>query len=481
MKEQLRQCEYLIMFLFKIILYFCVFWTFYRLFAIRNWQLLNASRTAAVTVLSYLISGYLFLKIYGGYDVGKRKSKPIIISVSLAAAMTDIVAYIMLCVMNTNQVNNQKFTLEQPWLLLVILAIQMLIINIAVYGGNYIYFKIYDPARCLIVTSSQRSLNEICKSIRKYKLQYKICRNVDYRNESLKDLITKYDTVFVYDVPVKERTQIVEFCYQNMKNVYINPEMADVVELNAHHIMLDDVSLLNMSSKGLRAEQRFVKRISDLVISIIALVVTSPILLIAAIAIKLNDGGAIFFKQNRATRDGKIFSVYKLRTMKENVDNYLSVVNDDRVTSVGKVLRRFRIDEIPQFINVIKGDMSVVGPRPEMLANIFNYTNDLPEFEYRLRVKAGITGYAQIAGKYNTSPKDKLILDLMYIEEYSFWMDIKLIFQTLIVIFKNSSTEAFDNEKNPGGQDPQKDYSSFAYSLGKEYEYDEVPDKALGE
>ena len=125
--------------------------------------------------------------------------------------------------------------------------------------------------------------------------------------------------------------------------------------------------------------------------------------------------------------------------------------------------------------------MSVVGPRPEMLANIFNYTNDLPEFEYRLRVKAGITGYAQIAGKYNTSPKDKLILDLMYIEEYSFWMDIKLIFQTLIVIFKNSSTEAFDNEKNPGGQDSQKDYSSFAYSLGKEYEYDEVPDKALGE
>ena len=130
--------------------------------------------------------------------------------------------------------------------------------------------------------------------------------------------------------------------------------------------------------------------------------------------------------------------------MKENVDNYLSVVDDDRITKVGKVLRRFRIDEIPQFVNVIKGDMSVVGPRPEMLANIFNYTNDLPEFEYRLRVKAGITGYAQIAGKYNTSPRDKLVLDLMYIEEYSFWLDIKLIFQTLIVIFKKDSTEAFE-------------------------------------
>ena len=132
--------------------------------------------------------------------------------------------------------------------------------------------------------------------------------------------------------------------------------------------------------------------------------------------------------------------------MKENVDNYLSVIDDDRVTPVGRILRRFRIDEIPQFLNVIRGEMSVVGPRPEMLANIFNYTNDLPEFEYRLRVKAGITGYAQIAGKYNTSPKDKLVLDLMYIEEYSFWLDIKLIFQTLIVIFKKDSTEGFSAE-----------------------------------
>ena len=173
------------------------------------------------------------------------------------------------------------------------------------------------------------------------------------------------------------------------------------------------------------------------------------------------DGGKVFFKQNRATRGGRIFSVYKLRTMKENVDNYLSVVDDDRITKVGKILRRFRIDEIPQFINVIKGDMSIVGPRPEMLANIFNYTNDLPEFEYRLRVKAGITGYAQIAGKYNTSPRDKLVLDLMYIEEYSFWLDIKLLFQTLIVIFKKDSTEAFSNETDEKYEKYEKFYDSF--------------------
>ncbi len=446
MKEKLRQCENLIVLLFKIIIYALIYWSFYRLFAIKNWQLLTISRTAAVTTLSYIISGYLFIKIYGGYDIGKRKSKPIVISLSLAAFMTDLVAYLMLMVMNTNDHNNAKFTLEQPWLIVIVCVLQVILIELAVYGGNWVFFKIYDPEKCLIITSSQRSLNEISRCIKKYKLQFKICRNIDYRNESLKDIIPKYDTIFVYDVPVKERTQIVEFCYQNMKNVYINPEMADVVEVNAHHVMLDDVSLLEFSSVGLTAEQKFIKRLFDIVLSVIALIATSPLVLIAAIAIKLDDGGKIVFKQNRATRGGKIFAVYKLRTMKENVDNYLSVVDDDRITKVGSVLRRFRIDEIPQFLNVIKGDMSIVGPRPEMLANIFNYTNALPEFEYRLRVKAGITGYAQIAGKYNTLPKDKLILDLMYIEEYSLWLDIKLIFQTLIVIFKKDSTEAFDRE-----------------------------------
>ena len=448
MKKQLKQCENLLVLLFKIILYFLIFWTFYRLYAIKNWQLLSigGSRTAAVTILSFVISGYLFIKIYGSYDIGKRKSKPSIISLSLASFMTDLVAYLMLTVMNTNDENGRNFVFSQPWLLPIVFIIQVIIINIATYGGNWIFFKIHDPEKCLIITSSERSLKEVSKCIKKYRLQYEICRNMDYHNERLREVIPKYDTIFIYDVPIGERTQIVEFCYQNMKNVYINPEMADVVELNARHVLLDDVSLFELTSRGLTAEQKFVKRSFDIILSILALVLTSPLLLISAIAIKANDGGHIFFKQNRATRGGKIFSVYKLRTMKENVDNYLSVVDDERITSVGKILRRFRIDEIPQFVNVIRGDMSIVGPRPEMLANIFNYTNDLPEFEYRLRVKAGITGYAQIAGKYNTSPKDKLILDLMYIDEYTFWLGIELVFQTLIVIFKKDSTEGFSNE-----------------------------------
>lgn len=446
MKKILRQCEGIIVFLLKIIVYLLVFWVFYRIYAIKNWQLLGLSRTSMVTMVSYFISGYLFLKIYGGYDIGKRKSKPIIISLSLAAVFTDLVGLLMLSIMNTNEKLNDHFIVEQPWLIPIIVVLQIIIISFMTYFGNWLYFKICDPERVLIVTSSRQSLREITRSIKKYRLQYKICCNMSYQNEKLKEVIPKYDTIFIYDVPVKERTEIVEYCYQNMKNVYINPMMADVVELHSNHVLLDDMSLLQLSSIGLKTEQRFFKRIIDLFIASLALIITSPILLISAIAVKVYDGGDIFFKQNRATRGGKIFTVYKLRTMKENVDNYLQVVDDDRITPVGKILRRFRVDEIPQFINVIKGDMSVVGPRPEMLANVFNYTNELPEFEYRLRVKAGITGYAQIAGKYNTSPRDKLVLDLMYIEEYSPWMDFKLIFQTLIVLFKKDSTEAFSDE-----------------------------------
>lgn len=447
MKSSLRKLENSIVFMLKLLMHVLLFWSFYGMYAIKNWQLLNISRTSGVVLATYFIMSYMFANIYGRYDIGKRKSKPIMHSLILTMAFTDTISMLMLSVMNTNERNNKTFELEQPGLLLVIFLVQFFIIWIFAYGGNKLYFTLFDPEDCIIITSSQRSLNEVIKGIRKYKLQYNVSKISDYRDVMLKEYINQHDTVFIYDVPIKERTAIVEYCYQNMKNVFFNPDMHDVIETNAKHIILDDISMLGNFSKGLTLEQKIIKRISDVVISVIALIVTSPLMLISIIAIKLEDGGSIIFKQNRATQGGKIFSVYKLRTMKEDVENYSVVENDERVTKVGRFLRKYRVDEIPQFINVLKGDMSVVGPRPEMLANIFNYTSVLPEFEYRLRVKAGITGYAQIAGKYNTSPKDKLILDLMYIEEYSLWLDIKLLFQTALVILKKDSTEAFKKEE----------------------------------
>jgi len=448
MRAFLKKFEMSIVMLLKLVMYGLLFSTFFLLFSINNWQILALSRTMAVTTLGYIFVGVVLTAIYGKYDIGKRKSKPIIYSVSLAIIITDIFTYILLQIMNTNPNNNISFRLENLWVLVLVVLVQVVIIIIFTYVGNYIFFTISPPERCCVITSSQASLNEVVRGIRKYKKQYQIVSAVDYRKKGLHKIIMKSDTVFLYDVPMKERTEILDFSYHNSRNVYFNPEIADVLEINSKHIMLEDISLISNDFKELTLEQRFVKRTMDIVLGLLSLVITSPILIVSALAVKLHDGGKIFFKQQRATKDGRIFSVYKFRTMKENVDNYSVICEDKRITKPGRILRKYRIDELPQLINILRGDMSFVGPRPEMLSNIYKYTKSLPEFEYRLRVKAGLTGYAQIMGKYNTSPKDKLILDLMYIEGYSFWKDLQLIFQTVIVLLKSDdSTEGFGNKK----------------------------------
>lgn len=448
MKNILRKLETTVVFILKTLLYVSLMVVFFGIFSIENWQLLVLSRTAGITLSTFVIVGLMLTAIYGKYDIGKRKSKPIIYSISLAVIITDIVVYLQLAVMNTNEANGYRFRIDNIGVLLLVMFIQIVVTVIFTYCGNYIYFCIYDPEICCVVTSSQQSLDEVVRRIRKYKKQFRIKYIYDYRDPETKDIIMKSDTVFLYDVPVDVRTDIVAYCYQNMKNIYFNPEMADVVEYNSNYTILDDMSMLSSDFKGLSLEQRFLKRFLDIAVGIVGFILSLPIIIICGLSIKIEDGGSIFFKQNRATRNGKIFSVYKLRTMKEDVDNYSAVEDDLRVTKVGRILRKYRLDEFPQFINVLKGEMSIVGPRPEMLTNIFNYTEELPEFEYRLRVKAGLTGYAQISGKYNTSPKDKLILDLMYIEDYSLWMDIKLIFQTAIVLLKRDSTEAFNQTEH---------------------------------
>lgn len=451
MKYKLRKLEASIVFLLKMSLYLLLFLVIYEAYAKYNFQLQhpfsNPSRTSVIVIISYLIVSYMLANIYGRYDIGKRKSKPIIYSLFLASVFTDIITVIILSIMNTNAEKNQIFTIEMPMLLVPVIMLQLIIIWLFTYAGNFIYFKIFDPERCVIITSSVRSLNEILRGVRKYKLQYNVTKVAHYTDSHLKEYIAEHDTIILYDVPVTERTEILEYCYQNMKNVLFNPGMHDIIETNSRQLIIDDISMLGSFSKGFTLEQRIVKRSMDIIMSLIVLILASPIMLIAAIAIKIEDGGKIIFKQNRATKNGMIFQIYKLRTMKEDSGSYALTENDSRVTKVGTILRKYRIDELPQFYNVLKGDMSVVGPRPEMLANIFNYTNEMPEFEYRLRVKAGITGHAQIAGRYNTTPRDKLILDLTYIEEYSFWLDVKLLFQTLIVLFKKDSTAAFAENK----------------------------------
>ena len=424
--HMIKKLKRTIVFILKIALFASLFGIFFGIFGINNPWLFNFSRTTGVTMVTFVVLGSALMSVYGGYAVGSQKSRPIVHSMALATVITDLVTHLQLSIMHTSEKNNDHFVYETPHLLLLVMVLQVLVIIFFAYFGNYVYFSIEPPERCCVISSSSQSLGHIIPKILRFKKQYEIDEIVRYDAQNVLDVISRSDTIFLYDVPTKERTDLIDFCYQKQKNIYYNFEMIDVVSQGAKYVTLDDKSMVMHMAKDLTFEQRVIKRLMDLSISIVALILTSPIMLACAIAIKAEDGGKVFYKQKRLTKYGRVFEVYKFRTMKEENSIHKSVTaDDDRITRVGRVVRKFRVDELPQLLNILKGDMTVVGPRPEMLENVEKYTDALPEFEYRLRVKAGLTGLAQISGKYNTSPKDKLVMDLIYIENYSIWQDLK--------------------------------------------------------
>lgn len=451
MKSKLKRCESILWLVIKLCLYIILMATFMLILSRENRALIKPSRTMGITLSTFVVVGLLFVSIYGRYDVGRRKSKPIIYSMSLAVIFTDIITYIQLMVMNTITPSVYALRFVSIKALILTMIGQIVIIVIFAYAGNALFFTIHAPEKCYVVTSSQEALDEIVRGILKFKKQYRIVGILDYRDTHVLEKLKDADTVFLYDVPIFQRSEITNFCYKTRKNVYFNPEIEDIVEMTSEYYLLDDISVLNYNVKGLTMEQRIIKRCIDIAGSLVMGIVSSPIWIVSAIAIKVYDGGSILFKQKRATINGTVFEVYKFRTMKEHVENRSVTEDDDRITPPGRILRKIRMDELPQLLNILKGNMSFVGPRPEMLENVEAYTEALPEFRYRLRVKAGLTGYAQIAGKYNTTPKDKLMMDLMYIENYSVFKDIQLLFQTAIVLLKSDSTEAF--KKGNDGQE----------------------------
>lgn len=425
-------------------LYICLMMSFVMILGEKNIGLSRMSRTMGITISTFTVVGILFLNVYGTYDIGRRKSKPIVHSLILAALCTDVITYFQVMIMRTTSDNFRDFRLYDWHLLIGVLAVQILFIIGFVYAGNMLFFMVHPPEECIIITSSQGSLDFIVKAMSKYKKQYKIREVFDYKDPLLYEHILNRDTVFIYDVPVTVRVEIMRHCYEQKVNVYFNPEVEDVMEMSGEKYILDDVYLLNKNVKALTMEQRVAKRLMDIVIATLGLIILAPFVIVGMLLIKLDDQGPVLFKQERATLNGRRFYVYKLRTMCVNATVKSATHNDPRITRVGKFLRKSRFDEIPQLWNVLNGDMSLVGPRPEMIKNVNKYTRQLPEFQYRLRMKAGLTGYAQIVGKYNTTPKDKLLMDMMYIEQFSIWKDIQLIFQTVIVLLKMDSTEGFD-------------------------------------
>lgn len=433
---------------FKALMVIVLFAIFFGLFGLTQHELWRASRTAAISMSTFLVVGVCFIKIYGGFPIGLKKTKEITYSAFIAIFITDLVTYFQFAIMLFNY--DKKAPYVQDFFTMVgVVLLQLIAVTLFGYLGNYLYFKVNPPDRVAVIYGSNEGLVSFVSKINKYKKQYDIRSIVHVQDENLRQIIRDNDRVFLYSVEGEDKTRLMEYCYKHDKVTYITPELSDIITKHSRHVIVDDVTVLESRVSGLTFEQELIKRICDILISGIGLLIASPIMLLEALAIKLEDGGPVFFRQPRVTKDGRVFNVLKFRTMIVDADKNkkrLASENDDRITKVGRILRKTRVDELPQFINILKGDMSIVGPRPEQEEITERYVEVLPEFKYRLKVKAGLTGLAQIQGKYNTTPKDKLILDLMYIEQYSIWIDLKLMLQTVKVLFKSDSTEGVQGE-----------------------------------
>ena len=415
-------------------------------FSVRNPYLLHPSRTSIITLCTFFLVYVLMTRVYGGLDIGERKSRPIVYSLALCVAAADVVTHLYLCVMNTTVVHQGRFVYEQPYLLALAFLLQLALILGAAYGGNALHFHFVQPQSTLFVVSPGSDANRLVSKVMRYHRQYAVGQIASSDQRDLYMLIDRFDAIFLCNLTAEERVDIVEHCYCRKKDFYYTMEISDLVSIGSERVLFDDISVMRYNAHGLRLEQRILKRALDFLFSLAGLLVASPLMLGVALAIKLDDGGHVFYKQPRATYRGRAFNVIKFRSMKEEGSVHRSATkNDDRVTRVGRFIRKFRLDELPQLLNVLRGDMSLVGPRPEMLENIEKYTEELPEFSYRLWAKAGLTGMAQVYGKYNTTPKEKLMLDMIYIERYSLLLDIKLMLRTVMVLLTpEESTEGFD-------------------------------------
>lgn len=359
----------------------------------------------------------------------------------ISLVLVNVVTYFQLCLISNGVISVAP--------MLVLTAAEAVLALLAVLAFNKLYFKLYPPHDMLLVFGSESALSLKFKMDSR-KEKYRVTGVISAQTglDRILEEAAKYDAVILNDVPTALRNDILKFCYRYRIRVYLAPDLTDIMIRGAKNNTLFDTPLLTVKGTGLSPVQRVVKRTMDIVLCSLAMVAAAPVMLVVAAAIRLEDGGPVFYKQDRLTRGGREFQILKFRSMIVDAEKYAGAVlasgDDPRITKVGKVIRATRLDELPQLLNILKGDMSIVGPRPERKCLADEITKEVPEFPYRLKVRGGLTGYAQIFGKYNTSAYDKLRLDLIYIENYSLLLDIKLIILTLRIIFSKDSTEGID-------------------------------------
>lgn len=322
-----------------------------------------------------------------------------------------------------------------------------------------IYNHFHGVRDALIITQVDNSIRYVLEQ--KFNNLFNIKYCITESDPRLDALLNEISDIFVADdvsVEIRHKLWIYNNEHPNT-NLYFIPKVEELSLINSRMSRFGDLPVHLASKLYLSMEERVVKRIMDVSLSIIALIVFAPFILIAAVFIKL-DGGPVFFKQKRLTRNGKRFTMYKLRTMHIHAERHtgpiLSPENDHRITKIGALLRATRMDEVPQFWNILKGDISLVGPRPEREFFYRQLEKELPEFRYRLNVKAGLTGLAQVSGKYNTDFKKKLLYDLYYINNFSIFRDILILLQTIKVIFWKENVEGVKISKLERAISPQQ-------------------------
>ena len=436
-KHTLRQAESIIEVVALSLIYYFVWKTMYDESGF--YAYLGKGKYLLMTV--YAILSFIIFNNCDSFKFGHMRLTDVLISQWISVILVNVITYFQLCLMANYMIK------PYPMFILTLLEAVAVLIFSSLY--SFIYHRLYVPKSMAMVYGMEDAITLKFKmDTRADKYQIKKLISIDEGYEKICDTIVKYDAVVINDVSAVIRNDILKFCYKNGIRVYVTPKLTDIILRGAGDINLFDTPLLIAKGNGLTLAQRAVKRFFDVLLSLIAMIIASPIMLIVSLAIKLEDGGPVFYRQTRVTKNGKEFDILKFRSMVVDAEKNGEVIpakgRDPRITKVGRIIRATRIDELPQIINIIKGDMSIVGPRPERVEHVKKYTEEIPEFQYRQKVKGGLTGYAQIYGKYNTSAYDKLRLDLMYIENYSLILDIKLILMTLQIMLRPESTEGFD-------------------------------------
>ncbi len=401
--------------------------------------------------MSVIIYSSLFILAFyglGGYKIGVNR-KTGILSSQIVATITVNIIEVFVSMAITGQFRF-VFLLLGEYAVMSILQIAACVAF--TLPMSWLYQSLFPPLQIIEIYGDHS--NHLFEKINGRADKYHIARSIKYSNhddEFLRQEINSFDAVLINDIPSQIKNSILKICFELDKRVYFTPKLSDIIVRSSDNINLFDTPLYLCRNIGMPWYKRAIKRSFDVVLSLIAFIITLPVMFITGIVIKCEDGGPVFYKQERVTMNGKRFYILKFRSMIVDAEKdgkpHPAGVNDNRITKVGRFIRRTRIDELPQVINILKGDMSIVGPRPERWEQNEAYSKEIPEFPFRLKVKGGLTGYAQVYGKYNTSALDKLKLDMMYIMNWSILLDVQIIFETLKVLFKRESTEGFKEEK----------------------------------